>query len=144
MQDLLDDIFPHLKPSRWYGYTGVALALFVTAGVTLQPFAYNAEADVYFERIATAIFALHLSTLLGVCIEAFYTKGTSPAAGVLTIGSGVLATLLQVALLSRITNQNNLDGSLIILGLQCAANSLMLSFIIGDLRTQSGSGYTRT
>lgn len=138
MDAKLNDLFPKLQPHPLYGWFGLLIAAFVTTGVAIQPFVYTQEPDVYFERLALAIFGLHLSTLLGVGIEAFVTKGRSPAAGMLTIGSGILATLLQVALLNRIRTPANLDASILILALQCIANSLMLSFIIGDLRIASG------
>jgi hypothetical protein len=128
----------------WYEtFYGVFLAAVVTTAVSIQAFAaedsrigaeyapteYNVAEDVRY-----IVFAAHVATLVFVLGDLYLFHGKKGFYSHLTIGSGVLATLGQVALVPLAANETAFVMAITTLAVQSYANALMLAFIIADLK----------
>lgn len=126
---------------------GVFLLLWVTFALATQAF-WDMGAKWHNGGIGTdawsnsdlryTVFGVHCATVLFVIGDAFRFNGVKAFYAHFTIGSGLFATLGQVALVAIAANQEAFQLSLIALALQCYANALMLAFIFADLRRDAG------
>lgn len=133
----------------WYEISyGVLLAALVTAAVTIQAFAADdSRIDAQFvsavpnvaEDVRYVVFGAHVATLAFVLGDAFMFYGKKAFYSHFTIGSGVLATLGQVALVPLAANNTAMVLTIATLALQSYANALMLAIIIADLKLRSGA-----
>ena len=125
---------------------GMLLMILVTLGLATQAF-WDMGAVWQHTGIGTdawnnsdlryAVFGVHCATILFVIGDAFIFNGVRAFYAHFTIGSGLFATLGQVALVAIAVNQEAFQLSLITLALQCYANALMLAIIIADLRREA-------
>lgn len=126
---------------------GVLLMILVTFALATQAF-WDMGAEWHNDGFGTgtwsnhdlryAVFGVHCATVLFVIGDAFMFNGVKAFYAHFTIGSGLFATLGQVALVAIAANQEAFQLSLIALALQCYANALMLAIIIADLRKEAG------
>lgn len=126
---------------------GVLLALVVTVGLTVQAFFADDVDAKWFTHttenawntsdLRYAVFGVHCATLVFVIGDAVKFNGVEAFYAHFTIGSGLFATLGQVALVALAANHTAFILSLSTLALQCYANALMLAIIIADLRQKA-------
>lgn len=127
-------IFKNLEVSTFEVAYGVLLGAAVTAMLGYQAFAYDhSDYTVDFD-LRLVIFVAHVACLLYVIGDALYFNGVVPLWAHLTIGTGIFATLGQVAVFTVATTTETQALALATLAVQCVANALMLAFIIADLR----------
>lgn len=146
----LKEIFP----SKTVGIGGLLLGLVYLVVVwtllglqAFQPGAWHPAGSARWEGaseadLRVAVFIIHSATVLFVIIEAVVAefRGNNGIYAHFTIGSGILATLLQVVVVASAATTAAFNFSTLALAFQSYANSLMLGFIIADLR--GSRGYT--
>jgi len=117
-------VFPFYKPSTPEISLGVALLGVVSVLVITQAAGEDPPA------LATAVVVFHFVTVAFVVIDLFFKGKVAPIA-MGTIGSGIVATLFQTAVVGA---ASDVGMPALLLAFQCYANALQLAFIIADLR----------
>lgn len=136
------EVFSKYKVSGLEKAYGLGLAAAVTALLGVQaflgekdggPVKTDAERD-----LCVGIFAVHLITLPFVAYDYFVANGVKGTAASFTIGCGAAATLGQTAAVAVLGGLERSPIPIVTLLLQCLAVSLMLAFIVADIRLHLG------
>tara|TARA_Y100000592_G_scaffold59002_1_gene92375 strand:+ start:388 stop:810 length:423 start_codon:yes stop_codon:yes gene_type:complete len=134
------EIFAQAQPSKFEVAYGLLLGMAVTAMLGYQAFAYeHSDYTVDFD-LRLVIFVAHVACLVFVTGDAVKFNGLNVVWAHFTIGSGIFATLGQIAVLAFATTAETQALALATLALQSYADALMLAFIIADLRLGKGYG----
>lgn len=137
----VDEIFPNSTPGSTVAGYGVLLAVLVTVLATVQlpgvggeSFGFPASGET--DELRMLVFGFHLATVAAVYVETRPSyRGTEPLWSHLVIGSGLVATLAQVAVVAVAAGTLGGAGfqwAFALLALQIYANSLMVALLIAE------------
>lgn len=141
------EIFPKSRPRPFIVGYGVLLAVLVTVFATLQlpgigesvGFPESDEAN----ELRWLVFGFHLATVAAVVVETGPRyRGRNQLWSHLVIGSGLVATLAQVAVVAVAAGTFGGAGfqwAFALLALQIYANSLMVALLIAEAWNSAGS-----
>lgn len=140
----MDKVFTKYKPSGPEILYGLGLATAVTVLLGLQAFLDDSSGGpvkTATERdLCIGIFVVHLLTLPFVANDYFRAHGVKAFQASFTIGCGVAATLGQTAAVAVLGGLSRSVIPVLALLFQSLAVSLMLGFIIADIRLHVGYG----
>ena len=137
---VVETIFENYPVSSFEVAYGLLLGTAVTAMLGYQAFAYeHSDYTVDFD-LRLVVFVAHVACLVFVTGDAVKFNGVKAVWAHFTIGSGIFATLGQIAVLAFATTAETQALALATLALQSFADALMLAFIIADLRRAKGYG----
>ena len=117
---------------------GVLLGAAVTAMLGVQAFYYHDTAYETAADLRLVVFVVHVACLGFVLGDALRFNGIKAIWAHLTIGTGIFATLGQIAVVAAAKEYEEEAFALATLGVQSLADALMLAFIIADLRASRG------